>query len=436
MRALWHCRWPASAAALVVAGAFSARPAIQDAVSAGDVPFERTLGPAYLAGAPMFGLWDSVTLLATSQHVAFAATFGAWHVARRTAVRWRRRRAPGQARGRVRGVLAEGLRALAAVALLAGFYAGGALLPRPMTGIDLGDPDLVAVDFHSHTNRSHDGWSAFTAARNRAWHESGGFDAAYVTDHYTWEGAHEALPANPARAGDRTVMLAGAELRLRDRHTNVLGEASRYVFALDDTWHNLDGDSLAAGYRRAAGRPPAMLYTIPAPLDRVEAFSPEFPAGVVGIELNDGAPRGLEQSRKQRNDILALADSLNLAVVAGANLHGWGRTAAAWSVMRIPGWRDLTPDALGHAIEAALHRDRRNAVRVVERRMPYHDGSFARLAATVPWLLWEHFRMLHPLERASWLAWAGVWAALAAMRGARRAARGARRAEAALPALG
>ena len=43
-----------------------------------------------------------------------------------------------------------------------------------MTGIRLASPDDLALDFHSHTNRSHDGWSLFTAARNRAWHEAGG----------------------------------------------------------------------------------------------------------------------------------------------------------------------------------------------------------------------------------------------------------------------
>ena len=104
---------------------------------------------------------------------------------------------------------------------------------------------------------------------------------------------------------------------------------------------------------------------------------------------------------------------MDLAVVAGANLHGWGRTAVAWSVMEVPGWRDMTPAQLGEAIEAGLHRDRRAAAVVVERRMPYHEGSRIRLAATLPWLLWEHFRMLAPAERLSWLAWAALAFALA-----------------------
>ena len=70
----------------------------------------------------------------------------------------------------------------------------------------------------------------------------------------------------------------------------------------------------------------------------------------------------------------------------------------------------MSPARLGEAIEATLHSERRRAVTVVERRMPYHDGSAVKLAATVPWLLWEHFRMLSAAERVSWLVWIGVWA--------------------------
>jgi len=30
------------------------------------------------------------------------------------------------------------------------------------------------------------------------------------------------------------------------------------------------------------------------------------------------------------------------------------------------------------------------------------------VALTVPWLLWEHFRMLTVAERGSWIAWIGI----------------------------
>ena len=404
-------RAPTVIAVPVVVTATVAIPALRDAATLQPFP-PATLHhpPGYLLGAPLFGLWDTLSLLAVSQHYAVLATlillYAAWRV---FAARPPRR--PTR----------EALCAAAALAALLALYAAAALIPRPMASIRLASPDLLAVDFHSHTNHSHDGWSLFTAARNRAWHEAGGFHVAYVTDHYTWAGVDEALPANPARAGDRTVLLSGMEVRLHDRHTNILGDRARYQFALDSTWHHLDSDSLAAAHDRGATHP-TMLYTIPGPLDEIVPLRPGFPAGVIGVELSDGAPRGLEQVRSQRGEILALADDMDLAVVAGTNNHGWGRTVPAWSVMRLPGWRDMSPDELGGAIEGTLHRERRRAVTVVERRVPYHEGSAVQLAATVPLLLWSHFRTLTPWERVSWLAWTAVWAA-ARLRRTRRDAR-------------
>ena len=428
-------RLPVALLALVAMSALFAAPPLQDAATGQAVPFAR-LGhpPGYLFGAPLFGIWDAMSLLTVSQHYALLLTLILLYPVSRVFAAWRRRSPPTPAhpsqpqnphsppqnphhppqshphrrrtphRPLPLRLALELLRAIAALIALLAFYAAAVFLPRPMVAIRLDDPDLLAVDFHSHTNRSHDGWARFTAARNRAWHEDGGFDAAYITDHYTWAGVDDAAPANPDRAGERTVMLSGMEVRLRNRHINLLGHRDRYVFALDGTWHHLDPDSIAAARERGAP-PVTMLYTIPGPLDQVVPFGPGSPAGVVGIELSDGAPRGLEQVKAERAEILALADSMDLAVVSGSNLHGWGRTAAAWSVMRVPGWRDMPPGELGGAIEEVLHRDRRGAVTVVERRMPYHDGSRVGIAATVPWLLWEHFRMMTVAERGSWIAW-------------------------------
>ena len=402
---------PVAVASAVVVSTFFAAPALWDAATHLPVPFASLELPwPYLVGAPLFGLWDSMTNLTMSQHIAVVAWLvGLYLLCRALAPR-------GRGSLLRRAVFEVGRGALALAFLLA-FYAVGVYLPRPMTGISLDGPNLVAVDFHSHTNHSHDGEKFFTASKNRAWHEAAGFGAAYVTDHYTWAGVDDAAPDNPNRAGERTVLLSGAELRLRNHPTNVLGDRERYVFALDSTWHHLDPDSLAAAQARGAPRP-AMLYTIPGPLDAIVPWTPASPAGVVGVELSDGSPRGLEQSRAERSRILATADLMDLAVVAGSNLHGLGRTAVAWSVMDVPAWRNMTPARLGEAIETTLHRDRRSATVVVERRMPYHDGSYLRLAATLPWLLWEHFRMLAPAERVSWLAWAVLaFAAGSARRG-------------------
>jgi len=387
---------------LSLSSAFHVSP-IRDAVTMTGVPFAAPVQPwPYVLAAPLFGVWDTLSLMTLSQHYALLVTLVAIYASLRI-------RAPRTSRPLPVRVALEGLRALGALALLLGFLAAGVVLPRPMTSIRLGDVDLLTVDFHSHTEHSHDGWKAFDAARNRAWHESGGFDVGYVTDHYTWRGYEDAMPQNPPRAGERTTLLSGAEIRIHGRPTNVLGDEARYRFALDSMGVQLDPDSLAARYARD-GRPPTLLYTMPGRLDQVRAFSDELPSGMIGIELNDGSPRGLEQVRSERAEIIALADSMDLALIGAANLHGWGRTVASWSVMSIPGWQQMTPSELADVIEDELHANRRSAVLVVERRMPYHGGSTLKTVLTLPWLAWEHLRMLSWPERLSWLVWAGVMA--------------------------
>lgn len=409
---------PLALLALVALGALVATPPLHDATTGATVPSAHLHQPlGYLLLAPLFGIWDTLSLLTVSQHYAVLATLILIYLFRRVhTVRTGRRELaadPATAEEAAHpgfsvmlAVLELGGALFFLIALLA-FYAAAVFLPRPMVALRLDDPDLLAVDFHSHTNHSHDGWSRFTVARSRAWHEAGGFGAAYITDHYTWAGVDEAAPANPPRAGERTVMLSGMEVRLRNRHVNLLGDRDRYVFALDSTGHHLVPDSIAAARERGAA-PVTMLYTIPGPIVQIVPLAPGSPAGVVAVELSDGAPRGLEQVKAERAEILAIADSMDLAVVAGSNMHGWGRTVAAWSVMRVPGWRVMSPDELGGAIEEVLHRDRRGAVVVAERRMPYHDGTWVGVAVTVPWLLWEHFRMLTVAERGSWIAWIGI----------------------------
>src|SRR5262249_52872498 len=43
-----------------------------------------------------------------------------------------------------------------------GFVAWGALLPRPMGKLVAHDPNVLLMDFHSHTQYSHDGRPSFT----------------------------------------------------------------------------------------------------------------------------------------------------------------------------------------------------------------------------------------------------------------------------------
>jgi hypothetical protein len=139
----------AVALTILVSAFFSADPLL-DAVTGEAIELARLTRPlAYLLGAPLFGVWDSLSLLTASQHYAVVSSLVALYVLTRL-------RARRTGHSLVTRVAREIGRAFGALLLLLGFYAGGLLLPRPMVGLELNDPDLVSIDFHSHTAHSHD----------------------------------------------------------------------------------------------------------------------------------------------------------------------------------------------------------------------------------------------------------------------------------------
>lgn len=403
-----------SITALVLLGALFPLSPVREVVSGRPLEGVRLeVGPPYLALAPLFHVWDHLSVLPLSTHVAVLLTgvllFGAWRVLRR-----RTRRGIA-----ARAAVELGAGAAGLVGLLA-FYAAGALLPRPMAALKVDDPDLLVVDLHSHTEHSHDGRRGFTAEHNREWHASAGFHAVLVTDHYTWGGYRDAVARNPPRAGEGTILLEGSELKLFGKHTNAMGDSLRYRPFLDDTGRNLKPDELEAAIRRGDIPPPTFLMPLPVELSDLRGWSPEAPLGLVGLEVNDASPKGMEQSLRDRALLLELADRENLAIVAGSNNHGWGRTSAGWNLVEVPGWQELSAPELTARLEEELHARRRQAVTVVERSVPWHGGHPVRLALSAPEVTWTLFRTLGWGERASWLlwAWGAVWIG-ARMRGAR-----------------
>jgi len=357
------------------------------------------LPSSFVALAPVVGPMDVLTCLPLTQQVALVVTlvvlFAAWRLLRR-----RERRGPWR-----RAAVEIGAAALFVAAVLS-YCAALVLLSRPTAVLRVQDAEIVVVDFHSHTDRSHDGRAGFGADQNRAWHAATGFDVAYVTDHYTWR-EH----ANPETAGEGTVLLGGAELRLAGRYVNALGDSTRYLHLLDKARRNLRRERFGT-IASAAG--PTLIVALPIPFEMIEPVVQAGHGTVVALELHDGDPRGIEQLRREHDRLLALADRLGLALVNGTNLHGWGRTATAWTLVRLPGWRALTPSQLGAALERTLRANRPGTLRVVERAVDYPGSSVAALALTLPLAVAYLFRTLQPLERVAWIAWmVGGWLVLA-----------------------
>lgn len=395
-------RWCAAGVVVMLAAGLTPMAPLRDAVTL--APFSPASGvrlvtsPAFVALAPLNNILDALSLLSLRQHLALLTTvvavYAAWRLARR--------------RG---GWLAELRAAGILVITLLVVYATGVLVPRPMAALAVQDPDAVIVDFHSHTSASHDGRRGFGPEANRAWHAAAGYTAAYVTDHFVFGGAERARAKNPPTAGGGTVVLGGVEVWNGDEHVVLLGTRP-----IDSTLlHGKALDMVALyGARMAGRRNPIVIETIPGHLATLPVGGvDDRVAPVQAIEISDAAPKGLDQIDREHGRILRLADSAGLAVVSASDNHGWGRTAAAWSLVEIPGWRTMTPDSLDGAIEQAIDTRGRGAVRVVERTRPTLGArSTAELAAIGPEFLWYLVATRSWPERLAWTAWLGVLIAL------------------------
>ncbi len=379
-----HLRWSLLAVgALWFAGVFSHAPVV-DALTGevvADASFRFSAG--YLALAPVMSLLDHLSLLTDRQHVAVLLGIALAYVAFRV---FQRLSGAGRGQGAVREL---GLAGAALLSVL-GVYAFGVLGMRPMVALESHDADVVIVDFHSHTDSSHDGRPGFDASARREWHLSAGFDLAYLTDHVSLDAATAAERENPERAGQGLSFLPGREVRYRNQHVIVLGQLDPSVgIPPGNEW-------------------PTLIQTIPNDLSRVPLPTREKRGGVHAIELVDADPRGLRQSVEERDLLLQIADSLELTVVSGSNHHGWGRAVAAWNLVRVPGWEGMDPKELGEEIEALVRGRQSDQVRIAERRRLRAGDSREPLLAevlTAPRLVLHIFRGLTFSERLAWLMW-------------------------------
>jgi hypothetical protein len=405
-------------ALLLVSAPFAVDP-IRDAATGGPIG-EATLrrSGGYLLLAPISAVLDTITLLSVRQHVALVVTlvlgWALWWW-------WSLREAdlalpPG--RRTVRLAARVGI----ALAVLAGVYAVALLVPRPMAALETAGSNIVAIDFHAHTKYSHDGRWNWDAEDVRTWHRKAGFDVAYITDHRAFDGAREGWANNSTQAGENTVLLPAIEAVWKGQHVNVLDADRMYSGILDASLRDVDDDALRLA-SMVTGNEPVLIQTIPDDLSKVQAAKGPGTRGVRAIEVVDGSPRGLTQSRLDRARILHLADSTNIALVSGSDHHGWGYAASAWTMMLIPGWRGAPPEEVSKAISATL-RNGGNATTKVAERYVANTEDAALVPFTVPIVTWGMFRSLAPDERIVWFAWVAALTMLARLPGMRRRATG------------
>lgn len=293
---------------------------------------------------------------------------------------------------------------LAALALL---LAWGAMAPRPVAKLVAEDPDVLVVDFHSHTSASWDGRPSFTPERNMAWHERAGFNAAFVTDHNVFGGASRAhgLSRMERERGGRFTAFEGEELSLHDAHVIALGNRD----AIDKAAYE-DGLPGLERFLRAAGPKHGALAIMSLPeyarrhWDRLELLADW---GAAGFELVATSPRGLDISRARVQEVAALCRRRNLLVTGATDNHGYGGSACVWNLVRLPGWRSLDVDALQAKLVDRLRTGGFSTVTVVERPRPDVPAGWTAWLHAGP-AVFDALRRLPPLFSLFTLVW--IWA--------------------------
>jgi len=342
-------------------------PSLVDAVTGsapGGTDLDRPI--LYVLFAPLSNTLDALTFFSLSRAVwalvVWILLLAAWGAVRAASdsLGWRR-------------VVATSLVGPAVLVLL---VLAALVLPRPVPRLINDGPGTV-IDYHAHTNASHDGRPGWTLAKLAEWHERQGFQASYVTDHnIVYDGSM------PAPEGASIRLLPGVEWSVYGQHVVAIGPVEplpRDSFGLTTVRMVRIFNAIERqGALSIASLPEYWRY-------HQEELGQFVLAGVDGFEIVNCAPKALAFPSDLRRQVIALAGSHDLVVVGASDNHGWGQVTCVWNVSQ--------PGAQG------FHTNR-----VFARPLALVQGDWQAWTAPVtqPWFM---FRSLSWSERASWLTW-------------------------------
>ncbi len=410
-RALYRFAVPLGLTALLLCARLVSAPALSDPVS-GSAPASLYLHVPwpYLVLAPLFTLWDGVSMLSMTRLVGFltglALLYPLWRIARMFLLRGARSGSPARV-----SVWGETKALAMALGLFSAFVIVGALWHRPMLSLAGTPPEEMVVDFHGHTNVSHDvrdTWMrGFDAEANRRWHTRAGFDVAFITDHNVTShqgpvASRQSPVASRQLSAGSTVLCPGIEISAWRAHIILLGDTGpidrrpynesfegllRLLATSDSSYNALSVASLPE-YRRNHW-------------NRLEQLTA---AGLDGFEIVNASPKANELTRAEVNSVISLARTRNKFVVGVSDSHGWGATSMVWNLVRSPG---KPPDTCAAVLQQL--RTGFPAVRVLERHRLRPDDWWP-VWLTPAGVIWETWRSMGWALTVAWLVWIWAWA--------------------------
>lgn len=351
---------------LLLATAIHPLPPLVDAITGsapGDVDLERPV--LYVLFAPLSTTLDALTFFSIPRAqwaiAIWVLALAAWGALRPN---------PGSIARRVG-------RALVGPAMLIALAVAAVLLPRPVPRLTAAGAGATILDYHAHTDASHDGRSGWSAMKLAAWHARQGFQASYVTDHnVVFDGSLISTMPPPIN------LLPGVEWSVYRQHVVAIGPVEPIV-------------------RDSFGASTARMVRIFKAIESQGALSiaslPEYwrnhrdelgtlaLSGVSGFEIVNCSPKGLAFPSQGRREVIELAAGRDLLVVGASDNHGWGQVTCVWNVSH--------PGAQGFRTN-----------HVFARPLALLQGDWKGWTAPVtqPWFM---LRSLTWSERASWLTW-------------------------------
>jgi hypothetical protein len=298
----------------------------------------------------------------------------------------------------------------AAIGLFLLFLGWTILIPHSKARLVADDPNILLIDFHSHTSFSHDGrkWPiAFTPDANRRWHAAQGYNAGFITDHNLNEAAQIAKDHSRqdwTQTGYRS--FEGEEVSLYRTHLVILGVHER----VDNHPYDSDPARIRPFIADMRKRHIPVIASIPEYWwyhwdgSRIGTYMDFITWGINGFEVINSAPKALDFPPAYQREIIGICRQHNLPITGISDTHGWGSATAAWNAMRIPGWRSMAPDQLEAAVLQALQTQGFGAVAVLERAR-YNPDRFLQLLQTPFMDAGIYWRSLNGTEVVSWLAW-------------------------------
>jgi hypothetical protein len=257
------------------------------------------------------------------------------------------------------------------------------------------DPDIVLVELQTHTFGSSDG--LISARDNLRWHGRRGCSVVAVTEHLSPKGSLEA--ATLAESDESLpAVLPGVEINPGDSGY-LVAIAAKEQF-LQHPFDSSKKPFISSFHQTYEG----IVLSLKAHL-KVEMVEQLADAGIDGFEVaNDGHP---DTSANMLKEVLAVADSHRLPLIAWSDWHGIGGILRTWTAIRIPNAADLSRQQRATAVLETLRRHDCSKI------TPLVIGRFGQvsLARAIFSPFTETVRYAFSLSPARVLAW-WIWAVL------------------------